>query len=223
MNGVHIMGGSSRQAQVPPLCLASTRASRVPDFYTDPEFQRLPRNAREALVALWSSSETPLAGFVQHPGDKVRRRLDITEGAARSAIVALYHAGFVALDEEADQILLIGYVEAQLGSAPARNSKWAVATSRATAALRQTALVQRFRAAHKLPDTAARDTSQGIKSIAYGIPYPMPYGIDTAMRCYAAAGVEAPPAAAAAAAPPAAAAAGALTKPRHARQGARRG
>lgn len=136
----------------PPLPLDG---NRVPDLYAVPAFRELPSLAREALIVLWSSGDTPLHGLLDGYAAAVRisGRLSISAAKARSMIGYLVAAGFAQECHESGLLWLLSYIELRLGASPAKNlEKWGRSTARALRKFPQTKMVVQFARLHGLQD-----------------------------------------------------------------------
>ena len=125
-------------------------------WWLTPEFRGLNATAQRLLTMLWSSPQTPLCGIVEDEPAAWAARLDITPGAARSALAALYHAGFADIEPGEPLVGLLGHIEAQLRGMPNQNAPWAANTQKALERLPELAVVRRFRERYGLPKKEAQ-------------------------------------------------------------------
>ena len=144
--------------------MSGATARVVTRWWLDNRFLQLRPDAQRILFLLWTAPDTALCGLTPISTSLIAERLRLKPGVVRSRLAELEDVGLIQLDPDAQLCWILGYIEAQLGGVPAQSKHWLTNTATAVAALPQTAMVQKYKAAHQLPgDVPMRATKADVQ------------------------------------------------------------
>ena len=144
--------------------MSGATARVVTRWWLDNRFLQLRPDAQRILFLLWTAPDTALCGLTPISTSLIAERLRLKPGVVRSRLAELEDVGLIQLDPDAQLCWILGYIEAQLGGVPAQSKHWLTNTATAVAALPQTAMVQKYKAAYQLPgDVPIRATKTDVQ------------------------------------------------------------